>query len=84
MSMLTCKEVLGNISSYLDGELETTACGAIEQHSLACPSCAAVVAGLRDTIGLCREAAAVPLPDDVRQRARDSVRQLLDRHEGER
>src|SRR5262249_54827628 len=69
--LTTCKEVLGNISRYLDGELETTACDAIEQHCLDCPSCAALVTGLRDAIGLLREAATVPLSDAVRQRARD-------------
>jgi anti-sigma factor RsiW len=79
----TCKEVLGNISSYLDGELDTTACDAIERHCLACQSCAAMVNGLRETVGLCRQAATVPLPDTVRQRARESVRRLLDRHEKE-
>jgi anti-sigma factor RsiW len=74
---MTCKEVLGNISSYLDGELEITACDAIEQHCRQCPGCAAFVTGLRETVGLCREAATAPLPDAVRQRARDRVKQLL-------
>jgi len=74
-----CKTILDNISAYLDGELASTACEAIERHCQACPTCAALVSGLRDTIGLCREAASVPLPDAVRQRARDGVRRLLDR-----
>ena len=78
----TCKEVLASISNYLDGELDPTACDAIEQHCLACPSCATLVNGLRETVGLCREAGTVPLPDTVRQRARESVRRLLDQ-EGE-
>ena len=75
----TCKEVLANISGYLDGELETTACDAIERHCRECPDCAALVNGLRDTVGLCRQAATAPLPDAVRQRALDSVRKLLER-----
>ena len=75
----TCHEVLMNISGYLDGELDTTACDAIERHCLECASCAALVNGLRETVGLCRQAATVPLPDAVRQRARESVRRLLDR-----
>jgi anti-sigma factor RsiW len=75
----TCQEVLTNISGYLDGELDATACDAIARHCQACASCAALVIGLRDTVGLCRQAATTPLPDAVRQRARDSVRRLLDR-----
>lgn len=73
-----CDAILTNISSYLDGELDATACAAIEAHCATCPHCAPIVEGLRRTIGLCRDAAAAPLPDDVRQRARDSVRRLLD------
>ena len=76
----TCHEVLTNISGYLDGELDSTACDAIERHCLECASCAALVKGLRETVGLCRQAATAPLPDAVRQRARESVRRLLDRH----
>ena len=76
--VLTCRAVLTNISGYLDGELDRTACVAIERHCEQCASCAALVESLRATIGLCREAASEPLPDAVRQRARDRVRQLLD------
>ena len=78
-----CKEVLANISSYLDGELAMTACEAIDRHCLECPSCAALANGLRETVGLCRQAGTIPLPDVVRERARKSVRQLLDRHANE-
>lgn len=73
-----CRETLQNISAYLDGELDTTACEAIEAHSRGCPGCASLVEGLRTTLGLCRKAAEVKLPDDVRQRARASVQRLLD------
>ena len=79
----SCNDVLADISRYLDGELETTACDAIERHRRTCSSCAAVVDGLRETIGLCRQAGTVPLPDEVRRRARDSVRRLLDRYRQE-
>jgi anti-sigma factor RsiW len=79
MSAATCKEILTNISNYLAGELNTTACDAIERHCLDCASCAALVTGLRETVGLCRQAATAPLPDAVRQRARESVQRLLDR-----
>jgi anti-sigma factor RsiW len=76
----TCKEILANISGFLDGELDATACDVIEQHCVGCPSCAALVRGLRETVGLCQQAGRAPLPDDVSRRARDSVRELLDRY----
>ncbi len=74
-----CQEILAGISAYLDGDLDATACDAIERHCRGCPACAAPVQGLRDTIGLCRQAASTPLPDAVRARAQARVRQLLER-----
>ena len=73
----TCREVLADISGYLDGELETTACEAIQQHCLTCSGCAALVKGLQETVGLCRQAARTPVPEAVRRRARERVRRLL-------
>ena len=74
-----CRTTLAQISAYLDGDLDATACDEIERHCQGCPTCSDLVSGLRETVGLCRRAAAAPLPEAVRQRARDSVRQLLDR-----
>jgi anti-sigma factor RsiW len=79
-----CQTILANISAYLDGELEATACDAIERHCQQCANCAGLVSGLRETVGLCRDAGSMPLPDGVRQRARASVRRLLDRESNRR
>jgi anti-sigma factor RsiW len=76
-----CRAILSNISAYLDGELDATACAAIEQHCAGCPECAPVVEGLRRTIGLCQDAGTAPLPSGVRERAAESIRKLLDSHE---
>ena len=73
-----CREILAGISEYLDGELDDTACQSIERHCQTCASCADLVEGLRATVGLCRQAAGVPLPDGVRDRAKAAVRQLLE------
>lgn len=72
-----CAAILSNISAFLDGELDETACAAIEDHCARCTRCAPVVAGLRRTIGLCRDAAQAPVPEPVRERAREAVRRLL-------
>lgn len=77
MTERTCQAVLTDIAAYLDGELAATECLTIDAHCGACPSCAALVAGLGETVGLCRRAAAVPLPHDVRARALERVRKLL-------
>lgn len=73
-----CRDILRRIAAYLDGELEATECRRIEAHCRVCPACAPVVAGLRETVGLCRHLADAPLPPRVRARALDSVRRLLE------
>ena len=79
-----CRQIMSGISAYLDGDIDETACAAIERHCARCPTCAAVVAGLRETVGLCRTVAVMPLPDDVRRRAQESVRRLLQREDQDR
>jgi anti-sigma factor RsiW len=73
-----CRRVLASVSAYLDGDLDATACDSIEAHCGSCPGCADVIAGLRKTMGLCRQAGTTPVPEAVRQRARASVQRLLD------
>ncbi len=72
-----CTAMQSGIAAYLDGELGATECAAIEAHCAGCPSCAALVEGLRKTVGLCRGVAETPLPESVRERARARVRRLL-------
>ena len=72
-----CRRLLVSISAYLDGELDATACDEIEAHCQRCADCAAVISGLRATVGLCRQAGSTPLPEAVRRRAQARVRRLL-------
>jgi anti-sigma factor RsiW len=72
-----CSAMLAGISAFLDGDLGAAECQAIEGHCRQCPNCAAIVDGLRQTIGLCRDAGRVPIPEAVRHRAQARVRRLL-------
>ena len=74
-----CAAARARIDAALDGELDAGACSALDAHCASCPACATVVASLQQMVGLCREAGSAPLPDDVRERARRQMRQLLDR-----
>ena len=73
-----CRRVLASVSLYLDGDLDATACESIEAHCRDCTECAEVIAGLRKTVGLCRQAGSLPIPEAVRQRALASVKRLLE------
>ena len=73
-----CRRLLASVSAYLDGDLDASSCESIETHCASCAACADLVAGLRETVGLCRQAGSVPVPESVRRRARARVRRLLD------
>jgi anti-sigma factor RsiW len=74
-----CRELLGRLSAYLDGDLSRPQCRDIEQHCRQCRECARIVEGLRKTIGICQDAGRAPLPEAIRDRARASIQRLLDR-----
>ncbi len=65
-----CKEILGNLSDYVDGSLEENLCQEIEEHLASCPNCRVVVDTLRKTIYLYHETTREPadVPPAVRER----------------
>ena len=64
-----CKQMLGSLSEYIDGDLQAELCAEIEAHMQDCENCRVVVDTLRKTIEL-YEQASVPagLPEGVRER----------------
>ena len=63
-----CQELLGQLSDYVDGELEASLCAELEAHLAECPNCRVMVDTVRKTILLYRTQAAAELPSDVEAR----------------
>lgn len=64
-----CSHLLGNLSDYIDGELEAQLCAEIEKHLSGCNNCRVVVNTLRKTVELYEQTEDSPdLPDGVRER----------------
>jgi predicted anti-sigma-YlaC factor YlaD len=64
-----CKQILGNLSEYIDGELQAELCAEIEEHLKDCDNCRVVVNTLRKTIELYEQTAmSSELPQGVRAR----------------
>jgi anti-sigma factor RsiW len=72
-----CRMLLEQLSAYLDGDLSAAECATIKRHSQGCRRCADVIADFRKTTGVCRRAAAQPLPAAVKRRAQARIRALL-------
>ena len=66
---LSCKELLGNLSDFIDGDLPEDACQELQRHMNGCQNCRVVYDTMTRTIYLYQESAKeTELPDDVRGR----------------
>jgi len=63
-----CRDLLGQLSEYIDGELEAALCAELEVHLADCTNCRVTVDTLRKTITLYHAQAAAELPSDVEDR----------------
>lgn len=65
---LTCRDLLGQLSDYLDGELEAVLCAELESHLAECANCSVMVDTMRKTITLYHAHGSAELPLDVKDR----------------
>ena len=64
-----CQELLGSLSSYIDGDLSPELCQELEKHLAGCDDCRVVLNTTRRTIDLVHAPLEKPeLPDEVRER----------------
>lgn len=64
-----CKQLLGNLSEYIDGDLQAELCAEIEAHLKDCENCRIVINTLRKTVELYKQTGEqVELPNSVRER----------------
>lgn len=72
-----CRDLLEQLSRYIDGDLSAVDRRTVSIHLKRCPCCEEFVAGLRRTVSVCRGAGRRRLPADVRARARTRIADLL-------
>jgi predicted anti-sigma-YlaC factor YlaD len=63
-----CRELLGELSNYLDREASARFCAEIEEHMANCEKCRIVVDTLRKTVSLYRQLAQPLVPKQARER----------------
>ncbi len=73
--MLTCRELIDFLATYLDGELAPEPRAAFEAHLAVCPNCVNYLAGYRETIRLGKRAfdPEGELPSDVPSELVDAI-----------
>ena len=65
---MNCKKVIHELTSYLDGVLDSRMQSDLELHLSSCVDCRIVVDTCRKTIQVFCNSEPVPLPEDVRDR----------------
>ncbi len=75
--MLDCKQVLAELSNYLDGEVSPELKQAVEQHTAKCHRCSLVYDTTRKMLRIVTEAGAIEVPLGADARLRMLLRELL-------
>jgi len=76
---VNCKNIIRELSSYLDEGLDSSLKASIEKHLEHCEDCRIVVDTTRQTIQIFCNSEPAPLPDDTRVRLRDALKIRLRR-----
>ena len=76
---MNCRDVILEVSSYLDGDLGPEALLELQVHLDRCQDCRVIVDTVRKTIDIYCKAEPVPLPDEVRTRLHDALVKRLGR-----
>jgi len=74
VNLLSCKDCLRQISSYLDGELSEDLKQALRDHLKGCHHCEVVFDSTRKTIELYCDGRLFQLPLEVRNRLHQALR----------
>ena len=63
-----CKDLLANLSLYVDHEASASLCEEIERHLANCTDCRVVVDTLRRTVSFYHALPPPPIPEHLRER----------------
>jgi predicted anti-sigma-YlaC factor YlaD len=74
---VNCRNIVKELSNYLDEALDSTLKASIEKHLENCEDCKVVVDTTKQTIQIYCNSEPAPLPEDTRLRLRDALRKRL-------
>lgn len=71
--MSRCDDLIGNLSDYIDGELDPELCRELEAHLAGCQNCRLMVDTMEMTVKLCRDGAEVELPEPLQNKINNKL-----------
>jgi Putative zinc-finger len=76
--MVSCKEVVANLSNFIEGDLDRTMTRKIKFHLWMCRRCSAVLDSLRKVIALARHPSLIDTPPGSSSRLHQALDNFLD------
>ncbi len=76
-----CMKHVEHISEFLDGELDEATCEEIREHLRDCPECRTCLESLKKTVDVMKRCPRESVPNDVRDRLRDVLRECMTRND---
>ncbi len=73
----TCPDLVTMFSGHLEGDIDSTACAAMEQHLQDCERCRNTCDSLKKTLSLCRAGSGPEVPSAVQESVRHALRLFL-------
>ena len=74
---MNCRQIIAELSNYIDGELDASLRQEIESHLHGCKECEVVVNQTRLTVDIFCDAQLVELPQDVRERLHQTLQKKM-------
>lgn len=74
---MNCKEVIRDLSDFIDGDLDASSKQELESHLKDCEECRLVVNQTKKTVEVFCDSEPVELPGEVRNRLHDALRRKL-------
>jgi anti-sigma factor (TIGR02949 family) len=71
---MNCKEVIRQMSEFIDGDLDECRCDSVKSHLEECPACRGVFDTFRTTIDLSKKLLRTQIPEDIRSRLREKLK----------
>ncbi len=71
---MKCEELLRILGDYIDGEVDGHLCQAFEEHLSQCDPCQVVIDNIRKTITLYRAGQPLEMPQEIRERLHQILR----------
>lgn len=69
-----CEELLGELSDYIDGQIDPELCAEIEKHVGECENCRIMIDTLKMTVTLCRDGKCDELPPELNRKLNNLLR----------